>query len=187
LAGVIFDTSLKRLAFMDFPGTQAMFENLFRFVDHSIRERDLLINALDADKRDDDYQAKLKAFNNGTVSGHAPIGRTIRLISDINLPFGFGERDKAYQAATAEAIWSGLGLPLLPKLEAANSAHRELCSQTMELADRLRLFRSLPVLLDVGVRKLKNDSRHLGLALGRRNLPFHSQCSQPLPSFLVLI
>src|SRR5271157_4882899 len=100
---------------MDFPGTQAMFENLLRFVDHSIRERDLLINALNADKRDDDYQAKLKAFNNGTVSGHAPIGRTIKLISDINLAFGFGERDKAYQAATAEAIQNGLGLPLLPK------------------------------------------------------------------------
>jgi len=120
---------------MDFPGTQAMFENLFQFVDHSIRERDLLINALNADKRDDDYHAKLKAFNNGTVSGHAPIGRTIRLISDINLPFGFGERDKAYQAATVEAIQNGLGFPLLPKLEAANSAHRELCSQAMELAD----------------------------------------------------
>ena len=113
-----------------------MFKHLFRFVDHSIRERDLLIDALNADKRDDDYQAKLKAFNNGTVSGYAPIGRTIRLISDINLPFGFGERDKAYQAATAEAIQNGLGLPLLPKLEAANSAHRELCSQAMELADQ---------------------------------------------------
>ena len=112
-----------------------MFKHLFRFVDHSIRERDLLIDALNADKRDDDYQAKLKAFNNGTVSGYAPIGRTIRLISDINLAFGFGERDKAYQAATAEAIQSGLGLPLLRKLEAANSAHQELCSQAMELAD----------------------------------------------------
>jgi hypothetical protein len=121
---------------MDFFGTQAMFENLLRFVDHSIRERDLLIDALNADKRDDDYQGKLKAFNNGTVSGHAPVGRTIRFISDINLPFGFGERDKAYQAATAEAIQSGLGLPLLPKLKAANSAHRELCSQAMELADQ---------------------------------------------------
>ena len=63
------------------------------------------------------------------------IGRTIRLISDINLAFGFGERDTAYQAATAEAIQSGLGLPLLRKLEAANSAHQELCSQAMELAD----------------------------------------------------
>ncbi len=113
-----------------------MFENLFRFVDHSIRERDLLIDALNADKRDDDYQAKLKAFNNGTVSGHAPIGRTIKLISDINLAFGLGERDKAYQAATAEAIQSGLGLPLLRKLEAANSAHQDLCSQAMDLADQ---------------------------------------------------
>jgi len=135
LAGLIFDTFWKRLALMDFPGTQNMFENLFRFVDHSIRERDLLIDALNADKRDDDYQAKLKAFNNGKVSGHAPIGRTIKLISDINLPFGFGERDKAYQAATAEAIQSGLGLHVLPKLEAANAAHWELCSQAMEMAD----------------------------------------------------
>jgi hypothetical protein len=122
---------------MDFPGTQAMFENLLRFVNHSIRERDLLINALNADKRDDDYQAKLKAFNNGTVSGHAPIGRTIKLISDINLAFGLGERDKAYQAAEEEAIQNGLGLSLLPKLKMAYSAHRELCSQAMELADQL--------------------------------------------------
>ena len=53
---------------MDSHGTQAMFKHLSRFVDHSIRERDLLIDALNADKRDDHYQAKLKAFNNGTVS-----------------------------------------------------------------------------------------------------------------------
>jgi len=113
-----------------------MFVDLFRFVDYSNRERDLLIDALNADKRDDDYQAKFKAFSNGEVSGHAPIGRTIELICDINLAYGVGERDKAYRLATAEAVQSGLGLRLLPKLEAANSAHRELCSQAMELADQ---------------------------------------------------
>lgn len=113
-----------------------MFMDLFRFVDYSMRERDLLIDALNADKRDDDYQAKLKAFNNGEVSGRAPIGRTIKLICDINLAYGVGERDKAYRLATAEAIQSGPGLHVLPKLEAANLTHRELCSQAMELADQ---------------------------------------------------
>ena len=122
---------------MNAQGTQAMFKDLFRFVDHSIRERGLLINALNADKRDDGYQAKVKAFHNGEVAGHAPIGRTIRLISDINLAYGCGERDKAYQAATAEADPEPTRVAhLLPKLEAANSAHRELCSQAMDLADQ---------------------------------------------------
>ena len=152
---------------MDFPGTQAMFENLFRFVDHSIRERDLLIDALNADKRDDDYQAKLKAFNNGTVSGYAPIGRTIRLISDINLAFGFGERDKAYQAATAEAIQNGLGLHFLPKLETANSAHRELCSQAMELADEF-----------AGSERLTNFTTHCEAFNALANLA-HSRTPKP--------
>ena len=113
-----------------------MYMDLFRFVDHSLRERDLLIDALNADKRDDGYQAKLRAFNNGEVSGHAPIGRTIQLISNINLAYGCGERDKAYQSATAEAIQSGLGKHVLRRLKAAHSAHRELCSQAMELADQ---------------------------------------------------
>jgi len=150
-----------------------MFENLFQFVDHSIRERDLLINALNADKRDDDYHAKLKAFNNGTVSGHAPIGRTIRLISDINLPFGFGERDTAYQAATVEAIQNGLGLHFLPKLEMANSAHRELCSQAMELADEF-----------AGSERLTNVTTHCEAFNALANL-VNSGASKPDTASLV--
>jgi hypothetical protein len=122
-------------------GKRAMFPCLFRFVDRSLWERDLLRQAVADDKRDHDLQTNLKAFRDGSglregEVSYSPIGRTEQLLRTIDPQVGYGELDKAYQEATAEAIGSGLGSYLLPKLEAAYRAHRDLCSQAMATAER---------------------------------------------------
>ncbi|MGA2067123.1 MAG: hypothetical protein ABSG86_19255 [Thermoguttaceae bacterium] len=116
-----------------------MFEALSRFIDQAGEERISILRAVDADEWDLEYQAKLKAFNNGEAGRagevfYPPIGRTEQLLRTIDPESGYGQRDKSYQAALAEAAASELGSYLLPKLEAADKAHEDLCSQAKAAA-----------------------------------------------------
>lgn len=109
-----------------------MFENLDRFAERAIRERDWLMQAVNTDKRDAKYQAKIANWSNGFF----PIGRTGRLLARLRPSTGYSKLDQAYQAAIAEAISAGLGAHLLPKLEEAIKAHEALLGAAKRAYER---------------------------------------------------
>lgn len=127
-----------------------------RLIGIGIVERDAIIKALKADRRNLGLQFDMADWKAGRVEGSLPTGETWRLLERLQPRNGYGAFQAAYQEANADAIAAGMG-ELLSPLKAAYAAHTAVLDEARQAAgkstDRLATLdghcRALSELIDV--------------------------------------
>jgi hypothetical protein len=95
-----------------------------RFAEMAVRQRDLILKALDKDQACPKTKDRICQWE--LEGGFFPAGRTTRLLSLWMPRYGYGPFQRQFQAAVSEVAAANLGAFFLPKLERVKIAHEAI-------------------------------------------------------------
>jgi hypothetical protein len=116
----VFSASARALELIDKKTPSAV----RRLIELALVERDLLMNAVDDDRRSPEQQHKIDTWE--SEGGWFPPGKTTELLSEFQPRMGYSKFDQLYQEAVAEVMQTSAANYCLPKLEAVKSAHEKM-------------------------------------------------------------